>query len=323
MSVTKFVAATVTAVMLSGAAYAQTVGFTTLQPGSINHIKAQVIGKVVQQKSGLQVRVIPVAGSTATVAAVQNKEAEFTIGDAANMTDAVAGRNQFAKLKPMSDLRIVAKLGDFAIGFMVRKDSGLKTIADLKGKKFPIGWQAFPQGIPLSLAIFATAGMTLDDTNGINTSGLIPAANDFKAGKLDATMFALPAPKVREVDAAIGGVRWLSLPNDGAALKAVQSIRSAFTIMTVKPNPGAVGVTEPTNFLNVPSLISAGASVPEDVVYKFTKAMVENKADLVKGHPSFRGYRIDKSMTDQFAGAQYHAGAIKYYKEKGFWQGGS
>jgi hypothetical protein len=305
----------------TGGAAAETVGFTTLQPGAINHLQAQIIGKVVQSHTDLQVRVIPVAGTTATLAAVQNRQAEFTIGDVNNLGDALNGEGMFSNLKPMSEMRVALKLTDFPIGIMVRKDSGMKTLHDLKGKKYPIGWQAFPNGIPLGQAVLASAGMSFSDIQGVNVSGLIPAADDFKAGKLDATLIALPAPKVREVDAAVGGIHWLEMPNDAAALARVQKVKPDYGIMTVNPSPAAVGVTKATHFLLIHNLISTGAFVKDETVYKFVKAMAEHRDELVKGHPIFNGFHTDKRMAVQFKSVQYHPGAIRYFKEKGVWEG--
>lgn len=299
----------------------ETVGFTTLQPGAINHLQAQIIGKVVQSHTDLQVRVIPVAGTTATLAAVHNRQAEFTIGDVNNMGDAIHAEGMFSKLKPMPDLRVVVKLTDFPIGIMVRKDSGMKTLHDLKGKRYPVGWQAFPNGIPLGQAVLASAGMDFDAIQGVNVSGLIPAADDFKAGKLDATLIALPAPKVREVDAAVGGIRWLEMPNNAAAVARVQKIKPDYGIMTVQPSPAAVGVDKPTHFLLIHNLISTASWVNDETVYKFAKAMAEHRDELVKGHPIFNGFFTDKRMAVQFKGVKYHPGAIKYFKEKGLWEG--
>lgn len=307
--------------LVSGAAAAETVGFSTLPVGAINHLQAQIIGKVVQSHTDLQVRVIPVAGTTATQAAVQNRDAEFTIGDVNNMTDALRGEGMFENLKPMPDVRVVLKLTDFPIGIMVRKDSDIKTLQDLKGKTYPVGWQAFPNGIPLGRGVLASAGMTFDDIVGVNVSGLIPAADDFKAGKLDSTLIALPAPKVREVDAAVGGIHWLSMPNDAEALARVQEIKPDYGIMTVNPGPAAVGVTGPTNFLRIHNLIQAGSFVSDETVYKFAKAMVENRDELVAGHPIFNGFHTDERMAPQFKVVKYHPGAIKYLKERGVWEG--
>jgi TRAP-type uncharacterized transport system substrate-binding protein len=163
--------------------------------------------------------------------------------------------------------------------------------------------------------------MTLDDVKGINVSGLIPAADDFKTGKLDATMIAPPAPKVKEVDAAVGGIRWLAIPDTPEAVARVQKIKPDYGIMTVRPPSPLVGVTEPTNFLRIHVLITAGTHVSDETVYKFAKAMVEHRAELVKGHPIFNGFHTDKRMAVQFTSVKYHPGAIKYFKEKGLWAG--
>lgn len=320
----RFVASAAVGALLTAVSFtasAEVVGFSTLQPGAINHLQAQIIGKVVQTHTDLQVRVIPVAGTTATQAAVQNKQAEFTIGDVNNMGDAIRGTGMFDKMKPMTSLRVVLKLTDFPIGIMVRKDSGMVKLADLKGKRFPIGWHAFPNGIPLAQGVLASAGLTLDDFKGVNVSGLIPAANDFEAGKLDATCIALPAPAVRKADSSVGGIRWLEMGTGPEAEAAVRKIKPDYGIMMVNPSPANVGVDKPTPFLRIHNLIIAGSWVSEDTVYKFAKAMVENKAELVKGHPIFNGFFTDKRMDPPFSSVQYHPGAIKLMKELGVWEG--
>ncbi|MBT3551117.1 MAG: TAXI family TRAP transporter solute-binding subunit [Rhodospirillaceae bacterium] len=314
--------AAVAAVAIAGTAQAETIGFTTLQPGAINHLQAQIIGKVVQSRTDLQVRVIPVAGTTATLAALQNRQAEISVSDVNNMGDAVRGKGMFSKMKPMPNLRVLFKLVDFPIGIMVRKDSGMTKLTDLKGKKYPIGWQAFPNGTPLGQGVLASVGMTLKDIKGVNVSGLMPQADDFAAGKLDASLIAPPAPKVREVDAKVGGIRWLDMPNTPEAIAMVKKIRPDYSIKTWMPGrPPLVGVKKPTNFLHIHSLITAGTHVSNETAYKIVKAMFENKKDLVKGHPMFGGFFPGKRMATQFSSVQYHPGAIKFYKEKGIWPG--
>ena len=67
----------------------------------------------------------------------------------------------------------------------VRKDSSIKTVADIKGKRYPSGWSQFPNSIPLSLGIMATEGLTFKDIKGVPVTNIIRGADDFKAGKLD------------------------------------------------------------------------------------------------------------------------------------------
>ena len=309
------------AVLVPGAVIAQTLGFTTLPVGAINNIQAQVIAKVVQGKTGMQVRVIPVSGTTATLAAVQNREAEFSISNIDNVADAMRSEGVFSTLPKMDNQRLAFKLISFPIGIMVRNDGPIKKIEDLKGKRFGSGFQGFPNMIPLSNGVLAAGGLSLDDTVGVPVSGLIPAADDFKAGKTDGTTIALEAPKVKEVHAAIpGGVRFLSMSDTPQALAAVQKVKPEYGIMRIEPGPRFAGVTEPINVLRIDLMITTGGHVADDIVYRFVKAVAENKDEMVKGHPIMNGF-FPERMAQQYDTVKYHPGAIKYYKERGIWAG--
>jgi hypothetical protein len=127
---------------------------------------------------------------------------------------------------------------------------------------------------------------------------------------------------VAEVNAAIpGGVRFLSVEDGQAALDKVHSVRPGYGLTVIQPGGPYVGIHGPTRVLGIPLVITSGTHVPDDVVYKFTKAIAENKEDLVKGHPSFNGFFPDQRMAASYPNMGVHSGAIKYYKEKGIWEG--
>ena len=199
----------------------------------------------------------------------------------------------------------------------MRKDSDIKTVADLKGKRFPVGWQGFRQGIDLSNAMLATAGLSLDDTDGIPTANLIRAANDFKAGKLDATIFAVGAPKMAEVDAAVG-IRFLSLENTPATLEAMQAVRPEYHMANQIPLPHLAGVIGETTLMEYYLVLVTGRHVADETVYKTVKAMHGNKEGLVKGHPSFNLMNPAK-LADAQPDMEYHPGAVKFFQEAGIW----
>ena len=312
--------AAATALLCAGTpAAARVVAFGTLQPGAINNVFAQVIAKVVQEHSKLQMRVLPMRSGDAQFSAVQAKRTEFAIGDINDITAAYLGKHAYVhRAKP--NLLLAFNMLAFPVGIMVRKDSEIKSLRDLRGKRFPVGWNAFPNGVPLTEATLATAGLTLKDVRGIPTSGLIPAANDFKAGKLDATMFAVGAPKVAEVNAAVGGIRFLPIASTPAAVKTLKSVRPDYYALTLKPARPLVGIVAPTTLLTFDDVIATGAHVPDEVVYQFVKAVHENQAELARNHPAFRHFR-PANMAKQFSVMKYHPGAVRYYKEIGIWKG--
>lgn len=302
--------------MVAGAAWAQTVSISTLPPGSINNVQTQAIAKVVQKAAGMQMRVVTFNSPNASMGAVQAGQAAFTFMSNDELGIAVRGREEY-KGKPMDKLRLAAVVFPFKVGILVRKDSGINSVADLKGKRFPVGWQGFPQGIALSNAILATAGLSLDDTNGVPTANLLRAADDFKAGRLDATVFAIGAPKMAEVDAAVN-IKFLNLENTDKTRTAMAAVRPEYTIASQAPMPQLNGVIGTTNLMQYAMTVGTSADTDEETVYKLVKALYQNKDALVASHPSFMAMN-PAQLAIQHEGINFHPGAIRFYKEVGIW----
>lgn len=298
---------------------AQTISFASLPQGSLIYFQATVISKMLLDKTDLKVRVAPMSGTEAIIAAAERKQAEMMLLDVTQAAAAINGEEHF-KGRPATKLRAIAKMVTFPVGIMVKKDSKYKTIADLKGAKLPTGWRAFRQGLTLMKATLATGGLTLDDISGVPTVGLIRAADDFKSGRTVGTLIAPTTPKVKEVNAALGGIRFISIGDSEKSLKALQSVRKDFYIVTLKPAPYLPGILTETSLLAFDLALSVGAHVSDDVAYKIAKAVYENKKMLAQGHPTFRSFN-PKQAGKQFSVLQYHPGAIKFYKEVGIWQG--
>ena len=295
------------------------VVISTLPPGAINNVQATVVAKVVQQNSDLQMRVITFNSPSSVIGAVQNRQAEFTFTSNDEGGAAYRGVDEY-KGTPMTDLRVALTVLPFRVGIMVKANSEIKTIADLRGRKFATGWQGFLQGISLVNGMLATAKMSLDDVDPVPATNLLRAADDFKAGRTVGAMFAVGAPKVAEINAAVGGVKFLPLENTPEAEKRMQAVRPEYYLATVNPAPHLAGVVGPTTLMGYYINILTNKATPDEIVYKFVKALHGNPAELAKGHPSFRGFS-PKGMAVEHAGIGYHPGAIKFYKEIGIWKG--
>jgi TRAP transporter TAXI family solute receptor len=299
------------------AAAGKTLSFASLPQGAILHLLSTISSKMLIDKTDIKVSVVPMRGTEAVISALNTGRAEFAFNDVTQVAAAINGQEAW-KGRAQKNLRAIAKIVTFPTAFMVRKNSPIKSIADLKGKRVPSGWRAFRQSIALMGASLAAGGLTWKDVKGVPTIGLITAADDFKAGKTDAGYIAPLAPKVREVDSAVGGIRFLSIGHGPKQLKAVKSIRQDFYIVTVKPAPHIPGVAVPTDMLAFDNALVTSTHVSDAVAYKVAKAFHDNKATLVKGHPMFRGF-FPKRAAKQFSALKYHPGAIKYYKEIGIW----
>lgn len=295
------------------------VSIASLPQSTTNFFQASAIAKVVQQHSKYRMRVQPLRGSSLTLAAVNAGEAEFTLGGSAEMMDAQDGVRDYDG-KPLKNLRVAFNNRPLQLGVFVRKDSNITRIEQLKGKRMPTGWKAFPFAAVYINATLATAGLSLDDMQPVPVPDIVRAGEDFKEGKTDATAFAVGAPAVTEIASAVGGVRFLSIAEGQSALDAVRKLHRAFYIDTVQPGPRMTGVEAPTRVVAYDLVLVAGTQVPEDVVYTLVKIVSEQAAELGQAHVSFADFNT-KGMSKDLPDLTYHPGAIRFYRERGVWPG--
>jgi hypothetical protein len=312
--------ACVGAAVLAAGAAAQTVAISTLPPGAINHVQAAAIAKVIQENTDLQMRLVTFNAPAAIFGAAQNKQAEFAYTSNEESGAAFAGVGDYEG-RAMPDLRVAFTVFPFRVGLIVRNKSDIKTVADLKGKRAPTEWTAFRQGIALMQAQLLNGGLTLNDVVPVPTTGLLPQADDFKAGKTDVFTFAVGGPKVAEIHASIdGGVRFLSFEDSPAALARMQKIYREYHVASQQPAPHLAGIIGPTNLMQYYIVFLTHKDTPGDLVKKVLKAVSENKAGLVAGHPSFAAF-TPEGMAVQHPRLEYHPAAIEFYKAKGIWTG--
>src|ERR1041384_1099154 len=114
MPVRKILAVTALALTVSGhAALAQTYGFATLPPGTLNHTSASAIAKVLKEKGGLNVLVQPTAGESTLIPLVDRGESDLGIANIFEMENAK---------KSGANLRLIGSLHALRGAFWVRKD---------------------------------------------------------------------------------------------------------------------------------------------------------------------------------------------------------
>jgi len=286
------------------AAQAQTYGFVTLQPGTLNHTTASAVAKVLKERASLNVLVQPTAGDQVIVPMVGRGEAELGISNAMEVHDGVAKGG-------FKDLRIIAAAHALRVGFFVRKDGGLRTVADLKGKRVPYGFSAMRALEPTVRAILATAGLSEKDIRPVLVPNVTRSADDFLSGAADAFYFAFGAPKVREVDVTVGGIRMAEIDEKG--MPEARKIERWGYLTEITPGPVFIGVEKPMKVYSFDNLIFTSARSSDDFVYKVIDTMLKNKPDLIAVQPVLREFSA------QFAFKQYdvayHPGALKYFKE--------
>ena len=302
----------------SGAFAQQPIAIATPPGGSIYNRTASVIGGVLDKKAGMRLTVQARGGSSQYLPIVNAGEIPFGIANVYETSLGVTGSAYF-KGRPQKDIRSVAILYPLRNTIFVKKDSKYKKLADLKGARGPVGFTNQKVLTAVTNAALAPGGVSLADMQGVQVSNIITNVNAFKEGRTDFFVFALGGPPVREADAAVGGVRALTVPkNTPEALAAVKSKVPVAYLRYEKPGKGKVGLLAPGYIASYGVNIFASTHTPDDVVYKLVKAMHDNAAEFGKIFPPLKLFRKD-AMAQVIPGVQYHPGAIKYYKEIGQW----
>ena len=287
---------------------AQTYGIATMQPGTLNHTTGSAIAKVLKEKAGLNVLVQPTAGEITLIPMVGSAEADLGIANIAEVVNATRGLGGATK---QPDLRLIGSVHPLRVAYFVRKDSGMKTIADLKGKRVTVGYSAMRTIDVLIGAMFASGGFTHGDVKPVLVPNVIRGAEDFLSGSADTFMFAFGGSKVREVDATVGGIRPLEMSDAG--MDAARKIFAYGYLSEVDPGPAFIGVQQKMKVYTYDNMLFTNAKVKDDIVYKIIETMEANKGDLVAVQPALRDFSAGGLFKTY--DIPYHDGALKYFKD--------
>lgn len=303
---------------VSGASAQQPIAIATPPSGSIYNSTAAAIGKVLADKAGMKLTVQALGGSSQYLPIVNQGEVPFGIANVYETNLGVTGSDYF-KGRPQKDIRSVAILYPLRNAIFVKKDSKYKTLADLKGARGPTGFTNQKVLTAVTNAALAPGGISLDDVQGVQVSNIIANTNAFKEGRTDFFVFALGAGPIKEADAAVGGVRALTVPEATPEISAaVKKIVPVAYLLHQKPGPGTTGLLEPGYIVSYGVNIFASTKTPDDMVYNLVKAMHANAGEFGKVFPPLRLFKKD-AMAQEIPGVEYHPGAVKYYKEIGQW----
>ena len=303
--------------IVAGSAQAQTISIGTSPVGSSNYALGNALGKVMTDQLGLKVRVVPYGGGQQILPLINSKELEMALPSSTDAYFAYNGNGGPFKT-PNKNLRVIATVFPYYLSWYVRKNAPYKTLADLKGKKIATGFTANSAQHTTYLAGLAAFGVKPSDFQDVPVPHVVRGAADFMQGKVEASTFAIGAGKMSEVDAKVGGIRWLSMPGDAAAEKRVKDIMPGAFIGKLEPAKSLVGIVGPTYVIFHDYLIMAGTQMSDDNAYKIAKALYEQQAKFVAISKIYGRYHKQDLARDH--GVPFHPGAIKFYKEVGIWK---
>ncbi len=306
----------VAAFAFGGPASAQTVGIATSNPGSLFHNIGTAVANAANQ-GGLNATIQPATSPNQYLPFVGSGGIEFGVANLQEVNYALEGKEWFEGSES-PDLRIVGLIMPLVEAIFVRADSDIHTIADLEGRPMVDGYTAQNTILPQLDAMYATAGMTRADMEPVQVPSVVAGADAFISVDSVGFIFAHGAGKVREADAAVGGLRALPIENTEENLELARQFWPVAFFVELEPGPNTPGVEETATYFAYPQVVFTHAGVSDEMVYQMAKTLHEGKEIMASTFPPFNAFNPD-DMVGEIAPAQYHPGAIRFYEEIGLW----
>ena len=241
---------------------------------------------------------------------INKGEAEYAIVQNDVMDYAYNGTDLFAGEK-LANIMTIGTLYPEVVQIAVSKDSGIKSIADFKGKRISVGDAG--SGVESNAKqIMEGYGLTFDDIKKSNLS-FKESAEGIQNGTLDGCFVTAGVPNAALQELAFTAGLTL-VPVDGEAAKKICEKYGYYTQTTI-PGGTYKGTDDDTPALAIKATLAVNSKLDEQTVYEMTKALFENLDELATAHA--KGKEVSAKAAVTGVSVPFHPGAKKYFKEIG------
>ena len=285
---------------------------------STGYAQAVAIGNMLKKHYDTNMRVIPGKNDISRMAPLRDNKADYCACGIASYFGQ-EGVFIFAHKDwgPQPIRLLMTNLGSFGLSLATAGDVGIKTMADLKGKRI-----SYVRGAPALnwnvAAHLAFAGLTWDDVEKVTVSGYAASFDAIINGQSDAAFASTVSPSPKKLAASPRGLFWPEVPHDNEAGWA-RMLAAAPVYNKVKATLGSeIDKNNPSELSNYPYPILVTNELQDvDEVYEIVKAMVAHYDDYKNAAKGALGWKLEaQNMTWAMP---YHAGAVRYWKEAGVW----
>ncbi len=311
------VAAFAAATLFSSTSVAET--FVTIGTGSVTGVYYPTGGAICRlvnksrDKHGIRCSVESTGGSVYNLNTIRSGQLDMGVAQSDWQYHAYNGSSKFKDKGANKDLRAVFSVHPEPFTVVARKDSGIKSFADLKGKRVNIGNPGSGQRGTMEVVMEAMGWKKSDFT----LTSELKAAEQSKAlcdNKVDAIIYTVGHPN-GSIKEATTSCDSMVVPVTGAAIDKLVADNDYYRAAVI---PGGMyrGNPNDTNTFGVGATFVSSSKVAADTVYIVVKSIFENFDTFRKLHPAFANLNKAEMVKDGLS-APLHDGAVRYYKEAG------
>lgn len=293
--------------------------FVTIGTGGqtgVYYVVGQSICKLVNRdsaKTGLKCTAPSTGGSVANLNAIRSGNQNMGVAQSDQQFNAYEGIDAFADQGPWKDLRSVFGVHQELFTVVARKDAGIKSFDDLKGKRVNIGNPGSGQRATIDVIMKAKGW----DTSDFKLASELKSAEQAQAlcdNKIDAMVFVVGHPS-GSIQEATSSCESVIVPVSDPLVRELVESKPYYAMGKVPGGMYAGTDADVETFGVVATFVSSTAS-DEDTIYAVVKAVFDNFDRFKALHPAFASLEKERMVKDGLA-APLHDGALKYFKEKG------
>jgi TRAP transporter TAXI family solute receptor len=286
--------------------------------GSVNYAQALAVGKVLQEKGGLDSLVSGSSGPQIWLNQIDAGEGQLGMPNAVDAMQALEGQPPNYR-KPLKNLRLVSVTYSFFNGVVTPVASGITRLDQARGQRVAGGYVAHQTCLDIATAQLASVGLGWNDVKMVPVQSSAAGGEALKAGRVDVNPCAPTTQAIlRETDVT-KPLRFISIGNDAAAqAKFRQHFPTGRPALV--PKGSSFAILEDTWVWQYDFYLVTAKQVPDDRIYAITKTLWTEIPELRQVHPDFKTMEQSK-MADPTGtfNIPYHDGAVRLYKEQGAW----
>lgn len=284
--------------------------------GSVYFLLASGFSKLFQEELGIRANAQPHAGSSVYLPLMD--VGEITLGMNSSLDSGMAWSAVAPYRSATKKIRAIARVWILPYAYMVKESSGIKTLADLRGKRIVVKFKTNVSLAQANKTILSSAGLTMNDVTAVESGGVVASIGMVVQGRVDAAPIATGMPQLRKAHATVpGGLRIIPIGPKGTDEFLGKGMAGLYTVKQShsKRKPFVKGDITIAAF---DSYLNAGTQVSDEDAYKMAKALYDNWKQLQKDYPPLRGTKQSR-IAPANNPIPYHPGAVKYYKEVGIY----
>lgn len=257
---------------------------------------------------------VPSAGPVANIDSLHDGRTDIDIVPSDVLADAVTGEGPFASRGPDPELRILFTGHADAFTIVARRELGIHSAGELRSMRINMGSPGSGERVSME-RVMAALGVTRKDFAEVRELSIAEQHRALCADELDAIVYSVAHPNGLIQDVVLT-CRGVLVDVSGPPIDAMLSRHQEYQRAVIR------GGTYPDNPIDVQTLGVRAAVVTttrlsDTVAYEITKAVFDHFEDFRRLHPLFATLSVD-DMVDVAGRAPIHAGAARYYRERGW-----